>query len=148
MLCNSSSSGHVGFLFALFLQISLVCLVSSLPLWMKWSMWPKRWRDWGLQLPFWLEEPPHPSNNSAILTEWPVMYIYHCWMWHQSRAPSIIVVTIFCFVHDLNWEQEMLCRAGVSQFSRSTIQSDFRFRSHSWIQFSKTFSQHGLLCNC
>ena len=110
--CNSSSSSHVGFLFALFLQISLVCLVSSPPLWMKWSMWPKRWRDWGLQLPFWLEEPPHPSNNSAILTEWPVMRIYHCWMWRQSRTPSIIIVTyiLFCPWHKLRPRNAMSSR--------------------------------------
>lgn len=41
--------------------MSLVCLVLSPLLWMRWSMWPKRWRDWEWPHHCWLEEPPHQS---------------------------------------------------------------------------------------
>lgn len=48
----------------LVLQISLVCLASSRPPWMRWFLWPKRWSDWGLTYLCWSEEPPHQSKTT------------------------------------------------------------------------------------
>ncbi len=81
---HGSSSSHVCAVCRLcFSQISSACLVSSLRLWMRWSMWPRRWRGWASPNRCWLEEPPHQSNTQHTHT--------HTQLWHMALLHSCLI---------------------------------------------------------